>query len=345
MDALLGTTRFLDSHTAEVSEARIRAKKFLICTGAEPRIPPIAGLDSVPDVTYHTMFDNDRLPAHLLVIGGGPIGCEIAQAYRRLGAEVTIFAPRLLPTEEPEVSAILATVFADGGIRVIAAGAKSARTEANNSITVGSDAGVATGDLLLVATGRAPRVDVMGLEAAGVHFSKRGIEVNGSSADQCRTHLRRRRCDRRATVFASSRLAGLSGTSKPLTLANRPRSPGWKQDRTGESRLQPPLCSTELTGGPVQATGTERFRSGWSFGRVSRVIVSASMRTHPRAWRASPRLSAVKPHRGASFCMKGPHWIDAGSTRSRQPDGEQGNHRDDGRRRYEHHGIPGFNAK
>ena len=136
------------------------------------RIPPIAGLNSVSYATYHTIFDNDRLPAHLLVIGGGPIGCEIAQAYRRLGAEVTIFAPRLLPAEEPEVTEIMAGIFSSEGIRHIAARMES------GSITVESDAGSATGDLLLVATGRAPLVAGIGLEAAGVRFSERGIEVN-----------------------------------------------------------------------------------------------------------------------------------------------------------------------
>ncbi len=177
MDVLLGATRFLNSHTIEVGDVRIRAKKILICTGAEPRVPPIAGLNSVPYVTYHRIFDNDRLPQHLLVIGGGPIGCEIAQAYRRLGAEVTIFATRLLPAEEPEVSAIVARVFSGEGIRHIAARANSARTT-NRSITVDSDAGSATGELLLVATGRAPKIDGLGLEAAGVRCSERGIEVN-----------------------------------------------------------------------------------------------------------------------------------------------------------------------
>jgi pyruvate/2-oxoglutarate dehydrogenase complex dihydrolipoamide dehydrogenase (E3) component len=177
MDVLLGATRFLDSHSVEAGEARIRARKILICTGAEPRIPPIAGLESVPYATYHTIFDNDRLPRHLVVIGGGPVGCEIAQAYRRLGAEVTIFASRLLPAEEPEVSAIVSSVFSEEGVRRVAARANSVRS-VNDSIAVDSDADSVTGDLLLVATGRAPRVHGMGLEAAGVHFSKRGIEVN-----------------------------------------------------------------------------------------------------------------------------------------------------------------------
>lgn len=89
MDVLIGATRFLDPHTLEVGTQQIRAKKVLINTGAEPRIPDIAGLANVPYSTYQQIFDNDRLPDRLLVIGGGPIGCELAQAYRRLGSRVS----------------------------------------------------------------------------------------------------------------------------------------------------------------------------------------------------------------------------------------------------------------
>ena len=106
MDVLIGATRFLDPHTLEVGTQQIRAKRVLINTGAEPRIPHIEGLANVPYSTYQQIFDNDRLPEHLLVIGGGPIGCELAQAYRRLGSKVTIIAERLLPREEPEVSEV-----------------------------------------------------------------------------------------------------------------------------------------------------------------------------------------------------------------------------------------------
>lgn len=177
MNVLLGPTRFLDSHTLQVGEQRIWARKILICTGAEPKIPTVSGLDAVPYATYQQIFDNDRLSQHLLVIGGGPIGCEIAQAYRRLGSEVTIFAERLLRSEEPEVSVIMGKVFAQEGIRQIAARAKTARRN-GDGITIESGSGSATGDLLLVAVGRVPRVQGFGLEAAGVHCSEHGIQVN-----------------------------------------------------------------------------------------------------------------------------------------------------------------------
>lgn len=177
MDVFLGPTRFLDPHTIACGAQQIRSKKILLCTGAEPRTPAVSGLDGVRYATYQTIFDNDRLPRDLLVIGGGPIGCEIAQAYRRLGADVTLFAERLLPAEEPEVAAIVGKVFREEGIRQIPARAMAARTD-HQAITVESDSGSATGDLLLVATGRAPRVRGLELEAAGVRYTGHGIEVN-----------------------------------------------------------------------------------------------------------------------------------------------------------------------
>src|ERR1017187_9092946 len=177
MDVFIGATRFLDAHTLEVGEQRIRAKKVLINTGAEPRIPNISGLSTVPYSTYQQIFDNDRLPQHFLVIGGGPIGCELAQAYRRLGSKVTVIAERLLPREEPEVSELLNLIFAQEGIERLSWRAESARTE-GESITVRTASGKVTGDLLLIATGRAPLVRDLGLEAANVRYTERGIEVN-----------------------------------------------------------------------------------------------------------------------------------------------------------------------
>jgi pyruvate/2-oxoglutarate dehydrogenase complex dihydrolipoamide dehydrogenase (E3) component len=177
MDVMIGAARFLDPHTLEVGTERIRAKKFLVNTGAEPRIPLVPGLGEVPYSTYLQIFENDRLPRHLLIIGGGPIGCEIAQAYRRLGARVTIIAERLLPREEPEVSALLGQVFAEEGVERIVARAESVSKE-DDGAAVRTSAGNTTGDLLLVATGRSPIVRDLGLETAGVRYSHHGIEVN-----------------------------------------------------------------------------------------------------------------------------------------------------------------------
>lgn len=177
MDVLLGPSRFLAPHTLEVGTRRIKAKKILINTGAEPRIPALPGLKEVPFSTYKQIFDNDRLPERMLVIGGGPIGCEIAQAYRRLGAEVTVIAERLLSSEEPEVSEPMSRIFEQEGVGRVVARAESVRNK-DSVITVETTVGNATGDLLLIATGRAALVRNLGLEAAKVSYSERGIQVN-----------------------------------------------------------------------------------------------------------------------------------------------------------------------
>jgi len=90
VDVIIGGARFLDSRTIAVGERTIRSKTFLLTTGARPAIPPIAGLNEVPFLTYEQIFDNDRLPRAMVVVGGAPIGVEMAQAYQRLGANVSV---------------------------------------------------------------------------------------------------------------------------------------------------------------------------------------------------------------------------------------------------------------
>ena len=177
MDVLIGAASFVDPHTLRVGDRIIRARKFLINTGAVPRLPAIEGLSSVPFLTYQQIFENDRMPEHLVIVGGGPIGCEIAQAYRRLGARVTIIAEHLILHEDDEISALMERIFASEGIVRIVARAKSVSGSAG-SIVVHTAVGNTTGDLLLIATGRAPLVRNLGLEAAGVRYSDRGIAVD-----------------------------------------------------------------------------------------------------------------------------------------------------------------------
>jgi pyruvate/2-oxoglutarate dehydrogenase complex dihydrolipoamide dehydrogenase (E3) component len=95
VEVILGAARFVDRTTVEVNGRTIRSRKFLITTGARPAIPRVSGLDQVPYLTYERIFENDRLPRRMIVIGGGPIGMEMAQAYQRLGSQVTVVAERL----------------------------------------------------------------------------------------------------------------------------------------------------------------------------------------------------------------------------------------------------------
>ena len=177
IDVLLGSARFIDSKSIEVAGQIVRSEKFLITTGARAVLPRIAGLNEVPFVTYEKIFENDRLPEKLIVIGGGPIGSELAQAYRRLGSQVTIVADRLLPKEDQDVRELIGRVFEDEGIHLLKGRAKSVRRD-GDEIAVSTDGGEVRGDLLLVASGRKPTVEGLGLNEAGVTYSEKGIPVD-----------------------------------------------------------------------------------------------------------------------------------------------------------------------
>lgn len=173
----MGPTRFLDPYTLQVGQDRVRARRILICTGASPRRPDLAGLAQVPYSTYRDIYENEHLPARMIVIGGGPVGCEVAQAYQRLGTQVTLVAERLLPRAEPEVSALLAQVFSKEGMVLHAARALGVRRE-GPTIYVTTTQGELSTERLFIAAGRRPNIDQLGLEAARVRVTSTGIEVN-----------------------------------------------------------------------------------------------------------------------------------------------------------------------
>jgi pyruvate/2-oxoglutarate dehydrogenase complex dihydrolipoamide dehydrogenase (E3) component len=185
IDVIRGTARFVNSHTVTVGDLDVISKTFLITTGAVPSPPNVAGLEHVPYLTYETLFENDKLPRHLVIVGGGPIGVEMGQAYRRLGSEVTIVARTVLPKEEPEARESIHRVFGREGIRVARGRAIFASTNLDE-ITVAMDSGEVRGDMLLAACGRAPNVAALDLANAGVRHSDKGIPVD----DQLRTSVK-----------------------------------------------------------------------------------------------------------------------------------------------------------
>ena len=168
--------RFIDRRTLRVGKNRIRAKRFVIATGSAAALPPVKGLKNVPYLTNETLFTLKRQPKHLLILGGGPIGVEMAQAFARLGSQVTLIeAGRLLGREDPELVAHLRDrLIADGvTIRehaaVTAATAKGRGAGTQISLSLGEE--TVTGNALLVAAGRAPSVDGLQLDKAGVMLS------------------------------------------------------------------------------------------------------------------------------------------------------------------------------
>jgi pyruvate/2-oxoglutarate dehydrogenase complex dihydrolipoamide dehydrogenase (E3) component len=177
MDILLGPVSFVDRHMLQCGEQRIRAKKVLIATGADPVSPAIDGLPGVPFSTYRNIFEAETLPATIAIIGGGPIGVEIGQAYQRLGTQVTIFAERLLAKEEPEVSDLISRVLQAEGVRIVPE--RAIRLEAlDGGARVFSATASVEAATLLIASGRVPAVSGLNLEAAGVKYSAQGIGVN-----------------------------------------------------------------------------------------------------------------------------------------------------------------------
>lgn len=175
--------RFVDKRTVVAGEYRIRARRFVIATGSAPAVPPIPGLDQVPYLTNETIFDNAAPIPHLIVIGGGPIGLEIAHAYRRLGSEVTVIeAQKALAKDDPEMAAVVLSVVRAEGV-VIREGAKVQKVApADGSVDVTIDSAVGSetvrGSHLLVAAGRRPILEGLGLDEAGVAFTRTGITVD-----------------------------------------------------------------------------------------------------------------------------------------------------------------------
>lgn len=186
IDVVMATASFLDANTIQAGERTLKAKYFLLCTGAHAFIPPIMGLNEVPYVTYEQIFDNDRLPAAMIVIGAGPIGMEMAQAYQRLGAQVTVVGDRLLPKEEIEVQEVMSKVFEREGLKFVWGKATQARKEGNEVIVTTDTGQEARGELLLVASGRKPTVKGLDLEKAGINYTDKAIPVD----DQLRTNVK-----------------------------------------------------------------------------------------------------------------------------------------------------------
>ncbi len=185
VEVLRGEARFVSAHEVRIGERRLRAKNFVIATGTRPAIPKIEGLESVPYFTNETIFDelNER-PASMAVLGGGPIGCELAQAFARLGVKVVLVQRNqaLLPREDPEVSPVVEKILgADGIERLLST--KTERVSRRDGRIVlelerGGEKLQRTVAALLVATGRTPNVEALNLEAAGVRHGPHGVEVN-----------------------------------------------------------------------------------------------------------------------------------------------------------------------
>ena len=184
-----GEARFTDAKTVAVGDQfEIKARRFVIAAGSRPAVPPIPGLDNTPYLTNETVFEMRERPKHLIVIGAGAIGLELAQAFRRLGSDVTVLeAAAPLAGEDPECAAVVLDALAREGVTVrsdvTVTKVKRARNRIEVELEVAGTDGKKTiemvgGSDLLVAAGRRPAVEGLGLDAAGINFSGSGIHVD-----------------------------------------------------------------------------------------------------------------------------------------------------------------------
>ncbi len=201
IDVIQAPARFVSPTAIEAGGRTIEARRFVVATGSHAFVPPIPGIADVRALTNETVFDLTERPEHLIVVGGGPIGLELAQAHRRLGSRVTVLeAMSILPKDDPDAVAVVRDRLAAEGL-VLHEGAKVERVARHgNGIAVtfgkGGRGESVSGSHLLIAAGRRPNLAGLGLEAAGIAFSPKGIEVDA----RLRTSNRR--------VFAIGDVAG-----------------------------------------------------------------------------------------------------------------------------------------
>jgi pyruvate/2-oxoglutarate dehydrogenase complex dihydrolipoamide dehydrogenase (E3) component len=174
-----GTARFVAEREIEVNGERYGAEWIIIDVGARPAVPPLPGLDAVPWLDNRRIMELRELPRHLLVLGGGYIGCEFAQMFRRFGADVTVVDrnPHLLSREDPDASAALEGVFRAEGIALVLGTEAKSVARAGDEIVARCDGHALRGSHLMVALGRHPNTDDLGCDAAGIARDEHGFIV------------------------------------------------------------------------------------------------------------------------------------------------------------------------
>ena len=179
-----GQATFRSKHEIDLNGDTLSSERFIIATGSRPRVPPVEGLREVGYLTNEDVFDLQHLPPSLIVVGGGPVGMELAQAFARLGSQVTLIQgpERVLPREDVEVSDALAEALARDGV-ILEPGARMARAFKHGEKKVveakrGDTIVAVEADEILLALGRSPNVEGLNLEAAGVTYDQKGIKTN-----------------------------------------------------------------------------------------------------------------------------------------------------------------------
>ena len=188
VECLTGEAHLLDRHHVQVGERVLRTRAIVLALGAEPIVPAITGLETVPYLTSENLWSLSELPRRLTVLGGGPIGCELAQAFQRLGSQVTVIerSPRILPREDDDVANLVTEQLRQDGVTILTnTGVKAVHRAATGfTVTVaGAGASSVPGDQLLIAVGRRART-------ADLELARLGLELNENGALQVDRYLR-----------------------------------------------------------------------------------------------------------------------------------------------------------
>jgi pyruvate/2-oxoglutarate dehydrogenase complex dihydrolipoamide dehydrogenase (E3) component len=175
-----GRGKLIDDRTVEVNGQHLKAKRIVIATGSRPRIPDIPGLGDVPYLTNESLFDLNALPVHLAILGGGSIGMEMAQAFRRLGAQVTVIEQAMpFPRDDREAAELVIQSLRDEGVVIHAGVGVLSVAQSDAGVLINLDDGACVeASHLLISAGRTPNVEGLGLESAGVQVGRDGIIVD-----------------------------------------------------------------------------------------------------------------------------------------------------------------------
>ena len=179
IEVAFGSAVFRSRSEVEVDGRVLRFRRAVVATGSRPAVPDISGLADVPYLTNESLFSIHEQPRSIAIIGGGAIGCEMAQAFARLGTQATVIesAPRILPAEDSDASAIVARRLAADGVTLLT-GARVASVNREGAFVLGTSQGQVTAEALLVAAGRRANVEGLGLETAGVEVDEHGVRVD-----------------------------------------------------------------------------------------------------------------------------------------------------------------------
>jgi pyruvate/2-oxoglutarate dehydrogenase complex dihydrolipoamide dehydrogenase (E3) component len=267
VEVIRGHARLIDPYTVAVNGTRLTTRAVVLATGAAPVIPPIAGIEGANPLTSETLWDHlaglDTPPENLLVLGGGPIGCELAQALARLGAGVTLLesGPRLLPREEPEASDLVAASLQADGVRLIL-NRRAERFEAAQAVL---DDGTRLGfGTLLVAVGRRARLQDLGLETLGIPADR--VVETGAYLETLHPN-----------IFAAGDLAG------PAQLTNAAGHQGWI---AAANALAAPFWRFRAGAAPIPSavfTGPEVARVGLTVAEAAAQGLAVEVTRYPLA--------------------------------------------------------------